>query len=123
MAKCIHNIEDYSCGVCSKQGVIKAGPRLTQTEVLMFLNDEKVRATYGAVADCIGVIPQAMGDRLGDRTPEASWVVSAEDGRPTGYTDSEIHPELFRSKEIISSGGELNNRVVARRKTGLRNSR
>jgi hypothetical protein len=81
-------------------------------EVLLFLNHEKVRATYGAVAECIGVIPQAMGERLGERTPEASWVVSAEDGRPTGYADSEMHPDLFRSKEVIADASELRERIV-----------
>ena len=44
-------------------------PRLG--EIIRFLNQAKVRATYGAVARVLGVVPQSMGARLGPHTIEA----------------------------------------------------
>ena len=80
-------------------------------EVLRFLNEHKIRATYGAVAQVLDVNPQSMGARLGPRTPEASWVVNADTGLPSGYTESEIHPDVATSTQIIRSGNELSQRM------------
>jgi len=77
------------------------------------LNNEQVRATYGAVGEVLGVIPRAMGARLGPHSHERSWIVSAETGRPTDYGQNEMHPSLFRADEIISSGMELVMRMTA----------
>ena len=85
---------------------------LTMTEILLCLNDVKLRATYGAVAECIGVIPQAVGQKLGERSPEASWIVST-DGYPTGYKRSEWHPDLLASARVIGTCAELHREVVA----------
>lgn len=82
-------------------------PKLTMTEILWFLNDQQVRATYDAVAACIGGIPQGVSQKLGDRCPEASWIVSAADGYPTGYSRDEMHPSLLRSPRVIVTGDEL----------------
>lgn len=71
------------------------------------LNKRKIRATYSAVADALGVMPQSMGPLLGTRRPEASWIVNKETGEPTGYHESELHPELRSKSEILSSAIEL----------------
>jgi hypothetical protein len=51
-------------------------PRLA--DIIRFLHQERVRATYGAVAGVLGVVPQSMGARLGPHTIEASWIVNAK---------------------------------------------
>ena len=80
-------------------------------EILRFLNAVQIRATYGAVAGILGVLPRSMGARLGYRRPEASWIVSAENGLPTGYSREELHPALFASSGVIRSGSELQRRM------------
>jgi hypothetical protein len=81
--------------------------KLTVAEILRFLNVNQIRATYRAVAGCIGGIPQGVSQKLGARRPEASWVVSAKNGYPTGYATHQMHPNLFRSRQVITSGQEL----------------
>lgn len=84
-------------------------PRLA--EIIRFLNQEKVRATYGAVAGVLGVVAQSMGARLGPHTPEASWIVNAKTGRPTGYAAGEVHPDLTMDPVIITTADELRRRM------------
>ena len=47
----------------------------TAQAILDALNREKIRATYGAVADVLGIPAGSVGQILGMRRPEASWVV------------------------------------------------
>lgn len=75
-------------------------------EVLACLNATKTRATYGAVAAIVGGLARGIGQRLGFRRPEASWVVSSDTGLPSGYEPDQIHPDLF-SAPIIRTGREL----------------
>jgi hypothetical protein len=82
--------------------------------VLRFLNDEQIRATYGAVAEVLGVAPRAMSGQLGPQRPEASWVVSAENGLPTDHDETRWHPELLSCGEVIKSGRELMLRMTIR---------
>lgn len=84
-------------------------PRLA--EIIRFLNQEKVRATYGAVAGLLGVVAQSMGARLGPHTTEASWIVNAKTGWPTGYAAGDIHPELTTNPAIITTAAELRRRM------------
>ena len=86
-------------------------PRVSET--LRFLNETKIRATYGAVAAIIGGIAQSVGGRLGARRPIASWVVSAKDGMPRGYTVEMMHPDLMKTSAIIRTGAELKRRMAA----------
>ena len=81
-------------------------------EIVRFLNDEQIRATYGAVADIVGGILHSIGLLLGPRCAEASWVVNAKTRLPTGYHPSEMHPALLERYEIITSGHELGRRVA-----------
>ena len=85
-------------------------PRLA--EILRFLNETEGRATYEAVAEIVGGIPQSIGGRLGVRRIEASWVVNASSGTPSGYAANQLHPSLIKRSEIISSGVELKRRIT-----------
>ena len=76
-------------------------------EILEFLNEKRIRCTYTAVAEAIGTVPISVSSYLGRRRPEASWVVSKENGNPTGYSENERHPDLLKTEEIIQSGLEL----------------
>lgn len=78
-------------------------PRLD--EILRFLNEQQIRATYGAVAAVLGVIPQSFGARLGPRHIAASWIVNAQSGLPTGYQPREMHPATASSSPARNSNG------------------
>jgi hypothetical protein len=80
-------------------------------EILAFLNEQEIRATYGAVAEVLGTIPLAMGALLGTRRPKASWVVAADTGLPTAYEPTDCHPSLFRHSDIIRTAHELRLRL------------
>ena len=77
------------------------------TMVVDYLNEVKTRCTYNAAAKALGVTPHALKKLLGERRPETSWLVSSGTEEPTGYTDKEKHPELFRTKRIITSAEVL----------------
>ena len=82
----------------------------TLDAVLDRLNALPARATYRAVADLLGINPQAVLHRLGPCRPEASWVVNAESGLPTGYQVHQLDPRLPGSR-IIRSADELRRRL------------
>jgi hypothetical protein len=98
-------------GMTQAQRAPSGDLELTLQEVLAFLNDQEVRATYGAVAEVVGGIPQSIGARLGRRRVAASWVVNASSGMPTGYERREMHPALIKRSEIIRSGTEQRKRL------------
>lgn len=82
-------------------------PTLTADQILDCLNCERIRATYGAVGEVLGLRAQSVGAVLGSRTTRASWVVNARTGEPTGYGANEKHPELHRTERIVRTGEEL----------------
>ena len=86
-------------------------PVVSIDEVLAYLNEACVRCTYGAVAKAIGVAPVSVGEYLGEKRKEASWVVNGETEEPTGYTDAQKHPCLKKSADIIRSGPDLLKRM------------
>lgn len=115
---CIHGLDARFCATCNRTDKSKsrsAGGNTSLAEILAFLNEEEVRATYGAVAEVLGVMPRAMGTLLGPRRPEASWIVSAENGLPADYDQAEWHPALLSRGEIITSGRTLLLRMTVRR--------
>jgi hypothetical protein len=75
-------------------------------EILEVLNRHRVRVTYGAVGEVMRVPAQSVSRWLGERRPEASWVVANQTLRPTGYTDDELHPDLPGSR-VVTTGAEL----------------
>ena len=83
------------------------------SKVLRFLNEAKIRATYGAVVEALGDVPgRTVGAMLGDRRREASWVVNSDTGEPTGYERSQCHPDLYRDSYVIRTGMELLRRMA-----------
>lgn len=74
--------------------------------ILECLNTARVRATYGAVGEVLGVRPQVVPRLLGTRRPEASWVVNGTTGEPTGYAPEEADPRL-PGTHVIRTGDEL----------------
>jgi hypothetical protein len=104
------------CSICNRPSL--TGPRgsigaTTLPAILAFLNAAQVRATYGAVGEALGIPARAMGARLGPHSIEASWIVSAETGLPTGYSQNEVHPALMDKSDVIGSGLELVMRLAA----------
>jgi len=72
-----------------------------------YLNEAKTRCTYNAAAKALGIKPAEFKKLLVDRCPENSWFVNTGAGEPVGYSDSEKHPELYRTKRIIESAEVL----------------
>lgn len=79
--------------------------------IIEFLNDQRIRATYDAVGDLAGVSARSVAGLLGGRQPRASWVVAKKDLKPTGYTDNEMHQDLFVNPDVIMTGDELTRRM------------
>ena len=104
---CIHGIDARFCARCNRTAQSKSAGEVTLEEILALLNAEEGRATYAAVAEALGVPPRALDARLATRRPEASWIVSGENGLPSGYDQSEWHPALLSRAEIITSGRAL----------------
>lgn len=75
--------------------------------ILSCLNQEKIRCTYSAVGKVLGVDTKAVGALLGEKRPEASWVVSKAKHEPTGYAEGQKHPDLLANPEVIDSEDEL----------------
>jgi hypothetical protein len=76
-----------------------------------FLARNRIRATYRAIAEAADVPQRSLGALLGNRSHLASWVVSVNNGEPTGYAEHEKHPDLHTTSEIIQSGDELVRRM------------
>jgi hypothetical protein len=77
------------------------------TVVIDYINKVKTRCTFNAAAEALGITPQALKKQLGEPRPEVSWFVSPTSGEPMRYTDSEKHPELYRTTRIITSASVL----------------
>mgnify|MGYP000302939277 FL=1 len=77
------------------------------TVVVEYINSVKTRCTFNAAAEALGITPQALKKQLGEARPEVSWFVSPTSGEPMRYTDSEKHPELYRTTRIITSASVL----------------
>ena len=91
----------------------------TLDDVVAALNDRRQRATYGAVAKVVG--RPVRGLMRGRTDPISdSWVVAATTsrqsgsrrGRPTGFTDADMHPDCLRQfrespNDVIDDADEL----------------
>ena len=75
-------------------------------QVLDFLNRNRLRATYKDVAGFLHVPASSLAVLLGPPRPATSWVVNSETGKPSGYPESECHPDL-RSHDIIADEEDL----------------
>ena len=81
------------------------------SKLVDYLNEVKTRCTNNAAAKALGITPMALKKQLGERRPETSWFVSSGTEEPTGFTDAEKHPELFRTKRVITSAEVLTRNV------------
>ncbi len=64
------------------------------------------RATYGAVAAVLNRAPRnLMSGRA--RSQRESWIVSRNDGMPTGYQPEQVHPEIKSRDQILKTAEEL----------------
>src|SRR5688500_8700869 len=116
--KCIHGLDARFCATCNRPDKSKsrsAVGSISLEGILAFLNEEQVRATHGAVAEVLGITTRSMAILLGPRRLEASGVVSAENGLPADYDQTEWHPALLSRGEIITSGRTLLLRMTVRR--------
>jgi hypothetical protein len=81
-------------------------PDVTLDHILDALDAARQRATYGAVAKVVGRTPRTlMRGRARDR--RHSWVVNRNSGKPTGYADDDLHPELETNAHLIDTPVEL----------------
>ena len=80
---------------------------MTVTHIVNCLNRERIRCTYGAVAEVIGGIPLGVSRHLAAKDPRHSWIVNKSSGLPTDYHPSQMHPNLRRTDQIITTGDEL----------------
>ena len=101
----------------TEKRMVSGGYGLSLDGIVAQLNARKQRATYGAVASLVGVLPRGL--MSGRKKCEAdSWVVAAtrsegsRRGWPTGYSDNQIHPDCYRqiceaSDNIIDDAEDL----------------
>ncbi len=75
--------------------------------ILSCLNKTKIRCTYSAVGSVLGVDAKSVGALLGEKRPEASWVVSKAKHEPSGYSEEQKHPDLFTNPEVVDSEDEM----------------
>ena len=77
------------------------------TAVVDYLNTVETRCTLSAAAEAIGITSQALKKQLGEPRPEVSWLVSPTTGEPIDYAESDKHPQLYRTKRMITSAKVL----------------
>src|SRR5687767_14988959 len=82
---------------------VLANPAMISVDqVLNALDSARQRATYGAVAAVTRKSAQSlMAGR--PRNPHNSWIVSSSDSLPTGYVENEMHPELLKRTDVLST--------------------
>src|SRR5215208_808513 len=74
--------------------------------ILDQLNQFHQRATYGAVAGVVNSSPRSL--MLGrDRDKRSSWVVSRDNGQPSGYAEEQKHESLTERASILGSPDQL----------------
>ena len=105
--RCVANLDDLAIFLRSNR-LAEQYRKVAIVRILQVLAERQLRATYGAVGGVIGVPPQIVGGHLGKRRPETSWVVSKKSGMPTGYTEREMHRDLFSNGAVLATVAELN---------------
>jgi len=74
--------------------------------IVTLLDRQMQRATYGAVAQLLGVPQQSLMKDL-PRNHRYSWIVNSKTKMPTRYAESEIHPALIVRMGVIEDREEL----------------
>jgi hypothetical protein len=83
-----------------------AAPGHTLDSILDQLNEFHQRATYGAVAGVVNSSPRSLMSGR-DRDPRSSWIVSRENGQPSGYSEDQKDTALTERERVLSSPEEL----------------
>lgn len=78
----------------------------TLETILTALAASRQRATYGAVASVLDTTPRTLMKGRA-REQSAPFIVAQGNGMPTGYAESELHPELLSNTHVIRTGDEL----------------
>jgi len=84
-------------------------------EIIARLEQGRQRATYGAVAKLLG---RHYRNLMKDKgcSHRNSWVVNKQTQLPTGYGDSDLHPELLANANgVIETAEELADWLSRRR--------
>jgi hypothetical protein len=81
--------------------------------IIAALDRHQQRATYSAVAALVGRTPRLLMQKR-PRGPQNSWIVSKTTGRPTGYTDADVHPQLTATEMVLSTREELASWLASR---------
>jgi hypothetical protein len=74
--------------------------------ILAALNQHQQRATYSAVAALLGQTPRLLMHGR-PRAQDNSWIVSKTTGKPTGYTDGDVHPRLTANETVLATREDL----------------
>lgn len=70
--------------------------------IVAALAAHRQRATYAAVAGVVNRPPRMlMAGR--PRDAQHSWIVSKRTGRPTGYADDQVAPDLAEKPDVLKS--------------------
>ncbi|HEY4302941.1 MAG TPA: hypothetical protein VGM82_00630 [Gemmatimonadaceae bacterium] len=87
--------------------------KLDLDQVLTALNQHQQRATYSAVAGLLDQPPRLLMHSR-PRAQSNSWIVSKGTGRPTGYEDADVHPQLLANEAVIETRDELATWLVSK---------
>ena len=70
--------------------------------IVTALAAHRQRATYAAVAGVVNRPPRML---MAGRPRDArhSWIVSKRSGRPTGYSDDQVAPDLTTRPDVLKS--------------------
>lgn len=71
------------------------------------LVDNRIRATYEAVADLVGIDIISLRRELGPCGPDMSWIVASDTGRPACCPDTSLADGLFDNPVIIRDAARL----------------
>ncbi len=74
--------------------------------ILTTLDQHHQRATYSAVAALTGDTPRRLMHGK-PREQGNSWIVAKDTGRPTGYADADVHPQLAANETVLTTREEL----------------
>jgi len=92
--------------------------QLSLEDVVDFLDQRQLRATYGAVAEVVGRPATFLMTGI-PRGPRYSWIVNQKTLLPTGYAAEECHPALTKKSFVLKTGEELRT-WMARQRGGER---
>ena len=84
----------------------QVAPANSLDSILDQLEQYHQRATYGAVAAIVNTSPRSLMTGR-ERNPRSSWIVNRNTGKPTGYADDQIHPDIAERERILDTPESL----------------